>query len=71
VGSATPYAEELEHYRLSWHLTTGATLIISRPLEDGDDWEHNLEFSLTGSSSDLVRPTELHPSPSRTSVLLL
>lgn len=54
VGSASPYADELEHYRLSWHLTTGSTLVISRPLEEGNDWEHNLQFSLTGSTTNLA-----------------
>lgn len=55
VGSAVPNADELELDRLKWHLTTGLTFAISKPLYDGQDWEQNLEFSLTGSSTSLVR----------------
>lgn len=56
VGSATPNADELEQDRLSWSLTKGLTFVISKPIfYDGHDWEHNLEFSLTSSSTSLVR----------------
>lgn len=55
VGSAVPNADELEQDRLSWHLNMGLTFVISKPFCDGHDWEHNLEFSLTGSSTSLVR----------------
>lgn len=54
VGSAIPFADELEHYKLSWHLSNGSTLVISRPFHDDHDWEHNLEFTLTGFSTSLV-----------------
>ncbi|XP_024365160.1 glycine-rich domain-containing protein 1 isoform X3 [Physcomitrium patens] len=55
VGTATPCADDLEHYRLSWHLSTGDSLVISRPLEVETDWEHYLEFRLMGSYTNLVR----------------
>ncbi|XP_024383677.1 glycine-rich domain-containing protein 1 [Physcomitrium patens] len=59
VGSAVPCADELEHDQMSWQLTTtlttGLTLVISKPFYDSHDWEQNLEFSLTGSSTSLVR----------------
>lgn len=54
VGSAIPFADELEHYKLSWHLSNGCTLVISRPFHDDHDWEQNLEFTLTGFSTSLV-----------------
>ncbi|KAG0504602.1 hypothetical protein KC19_N016200 [Ceratodon purpureus] len=55
VGSAVPNADELDQDRLSWHLNTGLTFVISKPFYDGHDWEQKLEFSLTGSSTSLVR----------------
>lgn len=45
VGTATPLADELEEYKLSWRLSTGDTLIISRQMSDLD-WERHLEFTL-------------------------
>lgn len=59
MGSAVPCADELEHDQMSWQLTTtlttGLTLVISKPFYDSHDWEQNLEFSLTGSSTSLVK----------------
>ncbi|CAK9255445.1 unnamed protein product [Sphagnum jensenii] len=45
AGSATPFAGELGQYKLSWALSTGETLIISRRMHDLD-WERHLDFSL-------------------------
>lgn len=55
VGSATPLADELEEYKLSWALSTGDTLIISRQMGDLD-WERHLEFTLktSGPSAGVV-----------------
>lgn len=61
VGTATPCADDLEHYRLSWHLSTGDSLVISRPLEVETDWEHYLEFRLMGSYTNLVCLFSLKP----------
>uniref|UniRef100_A0A7I4FBT1 GRPD C-terminal domain-containing protein n=1 Tax=Physcomitrium patens TaxID=3218 RepID=A0A7I4FBT1_PHYPA len=56
VGSATPLAHELEEYKLSWALSTGDTLIISRQMSD-DNWERHLEFTLktSGRGAGLAR----------------
>lgn len=54
VGSATPLAHELEEYKLSWALSTGDTLIISRQMGD-QDWERHLEFTLNTSRAGLAR----------------
>ena len=55
MGSATPLAHELEEYKLSWALSTGDTLIISRQMSDLN-WERHLEFTLktSGRGSGLV-----------------
>ncbi|CAK9857891.1 unnamed protein product [Sphagnum jensenii] len=45
AGSATPFAGELGQYKLSWALSTGEMLIISRRMHDLD-WERHLDFSL-------------------------
>ena len=57
VGTATPLAHELEEYKLSWALSTGDTLIISRSMDDLD-WERHLEFTLrtSGPSAGVVSP---------------
>ncbi|KAG0613348.1 hypothetical protein M758_6G096300 [Ceratodon purpureus] len=56
VGSATPLAHELEEYKLSWALSTGDTLIISRQMSDLN-WERHLEFTLktSGRGAGLAR----------------
>ncbi|KAG0586351.1 hypothetical protein KC19_2G084200 [Ceratodon purpureus] len=48
VGSAAPLAHELEQYKLSWALSTGDTLVISRQIGDLN-WERHLEFTLKTS----------------------
>jgi hypothetical protein len=55
AGSATPFAGELGQYKLSWALSTGETLIISRRMHDLD-WERHLDFSLKVPGPGLVRP---------------
>ncbi|KAG0591822.1 hypothetical protein KC19_1G204700 [Ceratodon purpureus] len=56
VGTATPLAHELEEYKLSWALSTGDTLIISRQMGDVN-WERHLEFTLktSGPSAGVAR----------------
>ncbi|XP_024394182.1 glycine-rich domain-containing protein 2 isoform X1 [Physcomitrium patens] len=56
VGSAVPLAHELEEYKLSWALSTGDTLIVSRQLSD-INWERHLEFTLktSGRGAGLAR----------------
>jgi hypothetical protein len=56
VGSATPLAHELEQYKLSWALSTGDTLVISRQMSD-ENWERHLEFTLktSGRGAGLAR----------------
>lgn len=48
VANASPLAHELEEYKLSWALSTGDTLIISRQMSDLN-WERHLEFTLKTS----------------------
>lgn len=45
IGTAKPKAHELEEYKLSWALSTGDTLVVSRPM-GALDWERHLEFFL-------------------------
>jgi hypothetical protein len=63
VATATPLAHELEEYKLSWSLSTGDTLIISRQMGD-PEWERHLEFTLatSGPGAGLVSPQN-HPLP--------
>lgn len=62
VATATPLAHELEEYKLSWSLSTGDTLIISRQMGD-PEWERHLEFTLKtpGPGAGLVSPQNHHP----------
>jgi len=43
---------ELEEYKLSWSLSTGDKLMISRQL-GAVDWERHLEFTLVTSSPEV------------------
>lgn len=56
VASASPLAHELEEYKLSWALSTGDTLVISRQMSDVN-WERHLEFVLktSGRGAGLAR----------------
>eukprot|EP01018_Ginkgo_biloba_P027905 Gb_32386 [translate_table: standard] len=45
VGTATPIADDLEHHRMTWSLSSGEVFTIQMPIEQMQ-WERHLEFTL-------------------------
>eukprot|EP00252_Welwitschia_mirabilis_P021336 TRINITY_DN5457_c0_g1_i1.p1 TRINITY_DN5457_c0_g1~~TRINITY_DN5457_c0_g1_i1.p1 ORF type:complete len:853 (+),score=109.80 TRINITY_DN5457_c0_g1_i1:585-3143(+) len=45
VGTANPIADDLQHHRMTWALSTGENLTIQMPIEQLQ-WERHLQFTL-------------------------
>lgn len=62
VGTATPIADELEHHKMTWSLSSGEIFTIQMPIQQ-IQWERHLEFTLKnapkGKSARLMNGRKL------------